>query len=180
MVSSIVEIPMETWSALISETKEEWRAMKYVLLFIFTINMSVFGQNQRLIRIFDLFMRNEYDSALLFLEKSLHVDPDNPELHFYLGKTWLASKRPALAIAEFQQAFEDKPSDEKVYEHIGKAYEEQGMIPEAIDAYTTAMLCTSPKASIQLKLASLYFNRHDYDGAIEILNNLLETDSIHT
>ncbi|MFH1943711.1 MAG: hypothetical protein ABIL68_16540, partial [bacterium] len=56
-----------------------------LLLYLFSIRSS--AQSVGIDPFYGFFMNAQYDSARMVLEKRLEIDPDNPQLHFHLGKT---------------------------------------------------------------------------------------------
>ncbi|MFH1941995.1 MAG: tetratricopeptide repeat protein [bacterium] len=148
-----------------------------LLFLICCVSIRLFAQTADLDPFYKYFMNAQYDSARMVLEKRLEIDPDNPQLHFHLGKTYLALKKHDSAIQEFRRSLRDSPADTKVYECIGSAYEDIGMTVEAIEAYESSIRSDPSIPSTQLKCVSLYYNQHDYDASISSLWNFMKIDS---
>ena len=97
------------------------------LLISCLITQGIQTQERNLSPFFQYFINNEYDSARVFIQRKQKEAPDDTILHYYLGKTYLALKQPAKAVDELQDGLEDKPTDARIHDYIGRAYEEQGI-----------------------------------------------------
>jgi len=148
-------------------------------LFLVFLGTGLHAQKKDLTNFFLFFMNNEYDSARVFLERQIEQNPDNKQLQYYLGKTHLAMNNYSQSVIAFRHALEGTKSDVRIYQYLGQVYEDQGMLPEAIEAYETIGQFRLLPPAIQLKLAYLYFKQSSYDPAIIILNDFMKQDSTH-
>jgi tetratricopeptide (TPR) repeat protein len=151
----------------------------YIAIFFFLVTSGLFAQKSNLIDFFLFFMNNEYDSARVFLERQTDQNPESKQLQYYLGKTHLALNNYSPAVTAFRKALEGKKSDTRIYQYLGQVYEEQGMLPEAIEAYETIGQFRPLRPAIQLKLAYLYFKQGSYNPSIKTLNDFMKQDSTH-
>ena len=149
----------------------------FPFFFIIFIGTELHAQKSDLTDFFLFFMNNEYDSARVFLERQIEQNPDNKQLQYYLGKTHLALNNYSPAVTAFRKALEGKNSDARIYQYLGQVYEDQGMLPEAIEAYGTIGQFRRLPPAIQLKLAYLYFKQSSYDATIKIMTGFLKQDS---
>ena len=149
----------------------------FPFLFIVFIGTELHAQKSDLTDFFLFFMNNEYDSARVFLERQIEQNPDNKQLQYYLGKTHLALNNYSPAVTAFRKALEGKNSAARIYQYLGQVYEDQGMLPEAIEAYETIRQFRRLPPAIQLKLAYLYFKQSSYDATIKIMTGFLKQDS---
>jgi len=153
--------------------------MKTFKPFIFIIFFSVYplyAQQVNLSKFFRFFINANYDSSRAFIEKELLKDPDNPVLNLYLGRVLLVQKKYSSAISCFKKAMLNNKSDAGIYNYIGKAYEEQGMLAEAADAYTSSIKLYSSLYA-QLKLGSIFFKQNNYNACSAVLTKLISRDS---
>jgi len=155
--------------------------MKQYFLFLLLLltTTQLYAQKSNLTDFFLFFMNNEYDSARAFLERQIEQNPDNKQLQYYLGKTHLALNNYSHSVTAFHKALEGKKSDARIYQYLGQVYEEQGMLPEAIEAYETISQFRPLPPAIQLKLAYLYFKQNSYDATIKIMTEFMKQDSTH-
>lgn len=77
------------------------------------------------------------DDAIAYLEKGMKREPDNYELNFNMGMTYLVSKRDAnKAIGYFMEARKKKPENDKLEYLIGLSYFVKGDNSMALDSVT--------------------------------------------
>jgi len=113
--------------------------MKKIFLFLLIVFIAsdLYAQKRNLTDFFLFFMNNEYDSARVFLERQLKQEPESKQLQYYLGKTHLALNNYSLAVKAFRRALDGTRGDARIYQYLGKIFEDQGMLVEAIEAYET-------------------------------------------
>ena len=153
--------------------------MKKILPFLIIVSIAtgLHAQKRNLTDFFLFYMNNEYDSARVFLERQLAQSPANKQLQYYLGKTHLALNNYSLAATAFRKALKGDRSDARVYQYLGKIYEDQAMLPEAIEAYEKIGQFRPLSPAIKLKIAYLHFKRSGFDQAIDILRDYIAADS---
>ncbi|MCD6116148.1 tetratricopeptide repeat protein [bacterium] len=147
----------------------------FILIIFFSV-YSLHAQEVNLTKFFRFFINANYDSSRAFIEKELLKDPDNLVLHLYLGRVFLVQKKYSLAISSFKNALQHNKSDAAIYNYIGKAYEEQGMLAEAAHAYTSSIKLDSSLYA-QLKLGSIFFKQNNYNACTAVLTKLISRDS---
>jgi len=145
-----------------------------LILFIPTI---LFSQESNLNKFFEYFMNNDFENARSYLEQNIKADPENKELHFYLGKTFLVLKKYQQAKKEFGLALKNGYSPEHILKYLGQIYEDQGMLAEAIERYQVVMRLEPKSVRLKLKLASLYYRQQNYFRSISLLRKFLSQDS---
>ena len=93
------------------------------------------------------------------LELAVEHEPEQASLHETLGRAYFATARPRLARGAFQRAVALDPSDSYAHFGIGRCFEQEGHLAEAIKHY---------------KLACALSDRPDYHRALARARQRLE------
>lgn len=112
-----------------------------------------------------------YDKAILSLERCKEIQPENPVTYFELGKNYLAQKKYTEAYANFEKVTQMNPSNRWAW--VGmydicydtKNYNQAIVIVEKLVEF---------KAEYKEDLTSLYMNTQQFDKALELINELNE------
>ncbi len=93
-------------------------------------------QGNRLLR------KGKTDEAVTAYEKALVREPDNPDIHYNMGRAYYEMKKYDEAISEFQLGLLKKKRDfqAQTFYNIGNCQFRKGAIDAAIDAYKTTLL----------------------------------------
>lgn len=83
-----------------------------------------------------------------WLTRLQQQDATSPELHIELGRTLLALKQPAGAIAAFEQALQLNPKL-RIHHQLGAAFEAAGDAPKATAAYRRALSAPANNAAAE-------------------------------
>jgi tetratricopeptide (TPR) repeat protein len=151
--------------------------VRKILVFILFIPTILMSQQSNLNQFFDYYMNNDFLSAENFLQGQIEKNPDDKNLHFYLGKTLLALKKYQGAKKEFELALKNGYAPGKILKYLGQIYEDQGLLAEAIERYQAVMRMEPESAVLKMKLASLFYKQQNYSTTISILKNFLKQDS---
>jgi tetratricopeptide (TPR) repeat protein/capsular polysaccharide biosynthesis protein len=76
-----------------------------------------------------------YESATVYYEKALQIQPKNTEIYWRLGNSLVEQKRLSAAILVYHMALIIEPALPQVYFELGKLLEKQGNCERAIDYY---------------------------------------------
>lgn len=112
-----------------------------------------------------------YDKAILSLERCKEIQPENPVTYFELGKNYLAQKKYTEAYANFEKVTQMNPSNRWAW---------VGMYDVCYDTknYNQAIVIVEKlvefKAEYKEDLTSLYMNTQQFDKALELINELNE------
>src|SRR5262245_3747485 len=80
-----------------------------------------------------------YDEAIDSFEKSLRLQPSDPDTYFILGDCYLVKELYEKAIGAYQRALELRPDFAEAQAGLGHAYEDKGLYDQAIAAYQNAL-----------------------------------------
>lgn len=93
-----------------------------------------------------------------------------------LGIFYYQKKNYTQALDYYKQAIQLSPDDAVLYENLGLCYEDSGQWDEAKKAYETAAEI-SPNSTSYNRLGVFYFNRDQYEKALEFYLKALEFDA---
>lgn len=155
--------------------------MKKIIAFLFLFQIS-FGQinpeevataeNEFETNFFDALKEKaieNYDKAIIALQKCLLKEPSNPEIHYQLGVNYLAQKKYIEAENAFQKAVDLEPKQRWYWNGLydvhyqTKAYEKAIVIVEKLVTFD---------ANMKEDLASLYMNTQQFDKARIVINEI--------
>jgi len=112
-----------------------------------------------------------YDKAILSLERCKEIQPENPVSYFELGKNYLAQKKYKEAYDNFEKVTQMDPQNRWAW---------VGMYDVCYDTkdYNQAIVIVEKliefKAEYKEDLTSLYMNTQQFDKALELINELNE------
>ncbi len=155
--------------------------MKKIIAFLFLFQIS-FGQinpeevetaeNEFETNFFDALKEKaieNYDKAIIALQKCLLKEPLNPEIHYQLGVNYLAQKKYVEAENAFQKAVDIEPKQRWYWNGLydvhyqTKAYEKAIIIVEKLVTFD---------ANMKEDLVSLYMNTQQFDKAKIVINDI--------
>ena len=86
--------------------------------------------------------KGEYEAALQSYQKALVQEPDNPKIHYNIGRVLYRMGKYDEAVSEFQLGFleKDRPFQSDVFYNIGNSQFKMGQLEAAIDAYKMTLL----------------------------------------
>lgn len=113
-----------------------------------------------------------YDKAILALEKCKKLQPNNAVVFFELGKNYLAQKNYLMAYTSFEKATQIDPTNKWFWVGLyDVCYETKD--------YTQAIVIVNKliefKKEYKEDLVSLYMNTQQFDKALELINELNDT-----
>jgi tetratricopeptide (TPR) repeat protein len=154
------------------------------LLFVLPIKMLAQDEGLELASISDEFENYYYESikqtgienfdkAILELEKCAQLQPNNEVVYFLLGKNYLYQKNYEEAYQNFQKAAELNPANRWNWVGMYDAcYESR----DFVKAIPIVQKLVEFKSEYKEDLTSLYMNTQQFDKALELINALnLET-----
>ncbi|RJQ28905.1 hypothetical protein C4571_02595 [Candidatus Parcubacteria bacterium] len=104
-------------------------------------------------------IRGDYESALDILRRTLELDPNVPDAHFYYGLVAFAAGDPGLGYREVKEATRLGRRWRNFYEPrvVGNYFADAGHIEEAIGLYNEALEMRPQDLETKAKLGMAYF-----------------------
>lgn len=109
-------------------------------------------------------------------KRALQVDPNEPDLHIFLGKINAESGQLDQAINHLSQGITNKSDKMDGYLMLSKVYEQQREFSKALDALKQAMEAAPTDTRSYVAAANLYKNSKDYSSAEKVLQKAVEID----
>lgn len=109
--------------------------------------------------------QEDYTSALGELLKLEQANPNDPDVHNYLGIVYMAKERLELAVKHFNKAISLNPSFSRARNNLGAAYMALKEWDKAIETFkplTEDLLYTTPHYPLA-NLGWAYFNKKEYE-----------------
>lgn len=112
-----------------------------------------------------------YEKAIIALEKCLQLDSEKSIVYFELGKNYRELENFDKAIENFKKAHELQPKKESILVYLFQTY---GMTEDYEGAIATVKNLIPFDEAYKEDLANLYFLNEDYDQALQLLDQLDE------
>ncbi|MCG9971376.1 tetratricopeptide repeat protein [Christiangramia crocea] len=112
-----------------------------------------------------------YEKAIIALEKCLNLDSEKAVVYFELGKNYRELEQFDKAIENFTKAHELQPKKEAILVYIFQTY---GMTENYEGAIATVKKLIPFSSAYKEDLANLYLLNEDYEEALELLDELDE------
>ncbi len=110
-----------------------------------------------------------YDKAIIELEKCLKIQPNNATIYFELGKNYLEQKEYKKAYESFEKATKIDPNNRWFWVGMYDVCYENKEFEKAIPI---VLKLIEFKKEYKEELVSLYMNADQYDNALELINEL--------
>lgn len=101
-------------------------------------------------------MKREWDVAIDFFNKSIHLNPDNPVVYIQRASAFQMLDKPDDAIRDYETALKLRPDYYLAMEYLGTLYEAKNQYSMAVEIYNRALpLVRDPKwrSVIQWKIS---------------------------
>jgi len=110
-----------------------------------------------------------YDKAIVSLEKCLQKEPNNPEIHFQLGVNYLALKSYTDAEASFQKAIDLDPKQRWYWNGLYDVYYQTRDYNKSIPIVEKL---TTFDPNMKEDLVSLYMTTQQFDKAKTVIDDI--------
>ena len=110
-----------------------------------------------------------YDKAIIALEKCQNIDPNNTAVSFELSKNYLAQEKYIEAIAYAEKAIEQQPDDVFLLQHLKKVHVKDKNFKKALEIQQKIAMI---KPEFQVDLIILYIQNNQIDNAKKLLVTL--------
>jgi len=117
---------------------------------------------------------NKFDKAILILNKSISLNPENADAFYWRGLTYFSIEEYDRAISDYSEAIRLDQSQEVFYDARRDAYLARGEVYFAKEEYEKAIsdlnefiAGDNTDADVYNNRGNAYFNLSDYSSAIE-------------
>lgn len=113
-----------------------------LILFILIVSPSFADVDESMRRGNRQYNDGKYDEALLSYQDALVQEPDNPKIHYNIGRALYKMERYEEAISEFELGLleRDEKFQANTFYNIGNCQYKKGQLDAAIHAYKTSLL----------------------------------------
>ncbi|MBT4981356.1 MAG: tetratricopeptide repeat protein [Gemmatimonadetes bacterium] len=116
--------------------------------------------------------------AIDALKKSIHLDPDQPEMFYNLGNLHYAKEQFALAVQVYRQAIGLSDENARYHLHLALALRALADLPGAERGYRRAMELNADDVEGYLTLCRFYLDTEQTDKALSILRIIVAADFV--
>lgn len=116
-----------------------------------------------------------YDKAIISLDKCLQKEPNNPEVHFQLGVNYLALKSYSDAESAFQKAVDLEPKQRWYWNGLYDVYYQTKDFSKSIPIVEKLVTFD---ANMKEDLVSLYMTTQQFDKAKTVIDNIESTGTL--
>ncbi len=110
-----------------------------------------------------------YDKAIISLEKCLQKEPNNPEVHYQLGVNYLNQKNYPAAETAFQKAVDLEPKQRWYWNGLYDVYYQTKDFNKSIPIVEKLVTFD---ANMKEDLVSLYMNTQQFDKAKSVIDDI--------
>ncbi|MCP4746642.1 MAG: tetratricopeptide repeat protein [Desulfobacteraceae bacterium] len=121
--------------------------------------------------------KKDYDEAIIYLNKSIEVNPNDPEPYKQRGLAKIAQDSLDDAIIDFSKAIELDPNDPETYKNRGIAKRFKGDFDDAIIDFNKAIELNPNDPETYNNLGLVKNTKGDYDEAIINFNKAINLNS---
>ena len=148
---------------------------KPLLIALFMFAQTLWAQEAHL-RANNLFNQGRQNQAAALTDSLLSLSPDDPVLLLLKGRVEIARQRYTEAVPALGRLVANDSTHITGLCALGQAYQEQGLVPEAIDAYRQALIQGPDRRDLVLKLAALYAKRDAFLTVAALLRPLAKQE----
>ena len=114
------------------------------------------------------------NESLIFMDKSVQLAPQDPEVHNNLGVSLQELGRLEEAEASYTQAIILKPDYAEAHSNLGSIFQELGRLEEAVASYTQAIALNPKLAEVHNNLGIIFQKMDRFEEAEESYRDAIE------
>jgi tetratricopeptide (TPR) repeat protein len=151
-----------------------WPSIFAVLLLLAQAHGQAATVREQMDRVHALIIAGKTTDGLQKLREMLDSHPGDPEAEFEAGAVL-----EELAGATFKRMEQLAPESAETHELLGKYYEAQGKLPEALAQYRIALQKKSQAPGLHFLMGNVLWKQRDFDAALPELQAELRINSDH-
>jgi tetratricopeptide (TPR) repeat protein len=136
--------------------------------------------SEPVLSLMELYLQSHhFERALQVGENFLHGQPGNVPVQLLVGRSLLAKKDLAKALAMFKMLADQTPQDPIIHYYLGLSYQSQGKEPEALAALEQALRLQPHYLEALQKIAEIYTGKGQSPKAIARIQQQLKVSPNH-
>ncbi|MDX2190220.1 MAG: tetratricopeptide repeat protein [Bacteroidota bacterium] len=113
---------------------------------------------------------NKLDSALLFINKAIELNPEGFMAYYLKGYYYLSIRDEANAEQMFKESIKNRINNGDAHAELGNIYLNRGLTSPAIEEYKNALGFGNVNPNTYTNMGVAYMNIQDYEAAINLFN----------
>ncbi len=116
--------------------------------------------------------KREYDTARVYLEKAMHIVPENPKIYVVIGELNALTGRDGDALILFRKALQINRKELQAIIKIGNIYVERNQLELAGRYFDTALKINPQYPDAVIGFAKIHFKKGEYYKALIRLKSI--------
>ncbi|CAH0995597.1 Lipopolysaccharide assembly protein B [Emticicia aquatica] len=121
-------------------------------------------------------IKNDGGAAMTALENALNMGQKTAKIRTLMGRVWYQGKNYPKAQTEFNEAIKADPEYAPAYYYLSSLFTTFGKFPQAAENAKQALNKSEATPAAKLRYIKLATASKDYDGALNILNQIFDTE----
>ena len=155
----------------------KWKVVILITcIFIQSLAFAQDTQYQPLISGMEHYKNGKYKEALEDFQKAVIIFPDDPDIPFYIGLTYLQLNEPEKAVEFFKKVIEKDPEYTDAYFQLGLVLVQKNLYKEAIPHLEAVYKKEPLREDLGYFLGFAYYQTSDYKKALSYLEKAKTKD----
>ncbi|MEW6525273.1 MAG: tetratricopeptide repeat protein [Spirochaetota bacterium] len=116
--------------------------------------------------------KREYDAARIYLEKAMHIVPENPKIYIVMGELYALTGREGDALILFRKALQINRKELQAIIKIGNIYVERNQLELAVTFFDAALKINPQYPDAVIGYAKIHFKKGEYYKALIWLKSI--------
>ena len=116
--------------------------------------------------------KREYDAARIYLEKAMHIVPENPKIYILMGELYALTGREGDALILFRKALQINRKELQAIIKIGNIYVDRNQLELAVTFFDAALKINPQYPDAVIGYAKIHFKKGEYYKALIWLKSI--------
>lgn len=116
--------------------------------------------------------KREYDAARIYLEKAMHIVPQNPKIYILIGELYTLTRREDDALILFRKALQINRKELRAIIKIGNIYIQRDQLELAQRYFDAALKINLQYPDAVIGFAKIHFKKGEYYKALIWLKSI--------
>lgn len=121
--------------------------------------------------------KNDGSNAIVAYNKANELEPTSCKAMVKIGKLWVSGKSYSDALSYYNDALKIDSTFAPAYRELGELYGLAGQFDKGIANYKKFVELSGNNTAAKVRYASFLFMNKDYEGAINLINEIFAIDS---